>query len=444
MTLNYQDVMTADLSSLADVSEAWKKMGERFGELKTDYEKHVQGVLGNGNWQGLAYGAQQQNASATAFEYGAAKAEALAIASLLTDAHTELTRLQKAVKDLVHDAEAKDFKVDSSGKATYVGYDNLSEQEKYALHHDPDYAQLQSDARVKAQGWTDDIAKAVKAVDDADQSVKRALVRATSDVSTDGLGFGGFNAHAVGDLAKAGKPDPKTPTKTDGWISKGESEASGPGVGTEVSGPDTGAGKLGEAEAHADLGRASAEGSLTNGPMKLAGEAEAYAGAKASAAGGITNEGIQGEAGAFAGGEASTKGRADLGPVGVYARAEGTAGAEAGVNAGAGLDGVQLGAEAFAGAKGGASAGADVGGIGAGATVEGWAGPGAEASLNANKDTSGTWHVGAEVGVSPIVGGALGFEFTVDPGKIADTASSAADAVGDAAGWVADGVGSLF
>ncbi|AVH56161.1 MULTISPECIES: hypothetical protein [Streptomyces] len=444
MTLNHHDVMTTDLSPLADVSEAWKKMGERFGELKTDYEKHVQGVLGNGNWQGLAYGTQQQYASATAFEFGAAKAEALAIASLLMDAHTELTRLQKAVKDLVHDAEEKDYKVDSSGKATYVGYENLSEQEKYALHHDPDYPQLLADAREKAQGWTDDIAKAVKAVDEADQSVKRALARATSDVSTNGIGIGGFNAQAEGGLAKAGKPDPKTGTKTDGWVSDGETSASGPGVGTSVAGPDTGAGKLGEAEAHADLGRASAEGSLTNGPMKLAGGAEAYAGAKVSAAGVITNEGIQDEAGAFAGGEASAKGRADLGPVGVYGRAESMAGAEASANAGAGLDGVQLGGEAFAGAKAGVSGGADIGGIGVGATAEGWAGPGAEATLNFNKDANGTWHWAPKVGVSPIVGGAVGFEVTIDPGKIADTAGSAADALGDAAGWAVDGVGSLF
>jgi hypothetical protein len=442
MALNYHDVMTIDLSPLADVSKAWRRMSGRFGELKTDYEKHVQSVLGNGNWQGLAYGAQQQYASATAFEFGAAQAEALAIASLLTDAHTELTRLQKAVKDLVEDAEKKDYTVDSSGKATYVGYDNLSEQEKYALHHDPDYPLLLADAREKAQGWTDDIAKAIKAVDEADQSVKRALARATSDGSADGIGIGGFNAHAVGDLAKAGKPNPKT--KPDGWVSEGESEASGPGVGTSVTGPDTGAGKLGEAEAHADLGRASAEGSLANGPMKLAGEAEAYAGAKVSAAGGITNEGIQGEASAFAGGEASAKGRTDLGPVGVYGRAESMVGAEVGANAGAGLDGVQLGGEAFAGAKAGAFGGVDIGGIGVGTTAEGWAGPGAEATLNFSKDANGTWHWAPKVGLSPVLGGAVGFEVTADPGKIANTAGDAADAVGDAAGWVADGIGGLF
>ncbi|WP_406422835.1 hypothetical protein OH809_09485 [Streptomyces sp. NBC_00873] len=443
MTLNYHDVMTADLSSFADVAGAWKKMGERFGELKTNYEKHVQGVLANGNWQGLAYGAQQHNASATSFEYGAAKTEALAIASLLTDAQTELTRLQKAVKDLVEDAEKKDYKVDGSGKATYIGYDNLSEQERFALHHDPDYPRLMADAREKAQGWTDQIAKAVKAVDTTDQSVKRALSRATSDVSLDGIGIGGFNTQAEGDLAKAGKPDPK-PGKKDGWVSETDSEASGPGVGAEASGPNVGKGKLAEAEAHADLGRASAEGTLTNGPLKLAGEAEAYAGAKGSAAAGITHEGVQAEAGAFAGGEASANGSADAGPVGVYGRAEAMAGAEAGVNAGAGLDGVQLGAEAFAGAKGSVGAGADVGGIGVGVTAEGWAGPGAEASLNASKDANGVWHFGPKVGVSPALGGAVGFEFTVDPGKVVDTVSDAAGAVGDAASWVGDGIGSLF
>ncbi|PVE04188.1 hypothetical protein [Streptomyces scopuliridis] len=443
MTLNYHDVMTADLSPLTDVSEAWKKMGERFGELKTDYETNVQSVLGNGNWQGLAYGAQQQYASATAFEYGAAKAEALAIASLLTDAHTELTRLQKAAKDLVQEAEKKDYKVDGSGKATFVGYDNLSEQEKYALHHDPDYPRLLSDAREKAQQWTDEIAKAVKAVDDADQSVKRALSRATSDVSTDGIGIGGFNAKAEGDLAKAGKPDPKVETKG-GWVSEGESEASGPGTGTSATGPDASSGKLAEAEAHADLGRASAEGSLTNGPMKLAGEAEAYVGAKASAAGGITNEGIRGEAGAFAGAEASAKGTADAGPVGVYGRTEAKAGAEAGVSAGAGLEGLQAGAEAFAGAKAGAAGGADIGGIGAGGTVEGWAGVGAEAEATLGKGEDGKWHIGAKAGVALGLGGEVGFEVTVDPGKIVDTASDAASAVGDGARAFGNAIGSLF
>ncbi|QKW09519.1 hypothetical protein HUT18_27130 [Streptomyces sp. NA04227] len=435
--------MTADLSPLTDVAEAWKKMGERFGELKTNYEKHVQAVLDNGNWQGVAHGVQQQKASATAFEYGAAKAEALAIASLLTDAHTELTRLQKAVKDLVHDAEEKKFRVDNSGNADYIGYDMLSEQERYTLKHAPDYPQLLADARKKAQGWTDDIAKAVKAVNDTDESVKRALARATSDVSLDGTGFGGFNANAVGDLATAGKPEPNPGMKTSGWVAEGDASASGPDVGSSVTGPDTGAGKLREAEKHADLGRATAEGSIANGPLKLSGGAEAYAGAKGSAAWLITTEGVQGQTGLLVGGEASAKGRADAGPVGIYARAETMAGAAADVNTGAGVDGVQAGAEAFAGVKGSVTQGADIGGIGAGVTAEGWLGPGAEAGLGFGKDSNGVWHLRPRLGVSPGVGGGVAFEFSVDPGRVTDTAGDLADGLGKGVNAIGDGIGSV-
>ncbi|WP_320777247.1 hypothetical protein [Streptomyces sp. CRN 30] len=59
-----------------------------------------------------------------------------------------------------------------------------------------------------------------------------------------------------------------------------------------------------------------------------------------------------------------------------------------------------------------------------------------------SKDADGAWHWAPKVGVSPVLGGAVGFEITVDPRKVADTADSAADAVGDAAGWFADEIGS--
>jgi hypothetical protein len=35
------------------------------------------------------------------------------------------------------------------------------------------------------------------------------------------------------------------------------------------------------------------------------------------------------------------------------------------------------------------------------------------------------------VGVSPALGGELGFEFTVDPGKVADTVGDIGDAITD-------------
>jgi hypothetical protein len=146
----------------------------------------------------------------------------------------------------------------------------------------------------------------------------------------------------------------------------------------------------------------------------------------------------------MAGGEASAKGRVDLGQVGGYARAETLAGVEAGLTTGAGVEGLNVGGEAFAGAKGVFAAGGDVGGIGVGYTAEGWAGPGAEATLNFGKDSTGVWHLKPHVGASPLLGGGAGFEITVDPGKVSDTAGALADAVGDTAGAVGGAVGSLF
>ncbi|PLW71638.1 hypothetical protein C0036_16760 [Streptomyces sp. DJ] len=105
---------------------------------------------------------------------------------------------------------------------------------------------------------------------------------------------------------------------------------------------------------------------------------------------------------------------------------------------------MQAGAEAFAGAKAGVAGGADIGGIGVGATAEGWAGVGAEAEASLGKGNDGKWHIGAHAGVALGLGGQVGFEFTVDPGKVTDTVGDAADALGDAAGAVGDAIGSLF
>lgn len=54
MALTYQDVMTTDLSTLQSASEEWKAMGDKFKTLKTNYDTHVRGALGNGKWVGRA------------------------------------------------------------------------------------------------------------------------------------------------------------------------------------------------------------------------------------------------------------------------------------------------------------------------------------------------------------------------------------------------------
>ncbi|MQY11536.1 hypothetical protein SRB5_16550 [Streptomyces sp. RB5] len=438
MTLTYQDVVTADLAPLSDAAGAWQKMGERFGELKGNYDTHVSRALDNGRWQGEAFNAHQTNSKATTFEFGAAQTEAQAVSTVLRDAHTELTRLQKAVKDIVTDAEANEFKVDSNGKATYTGFDKLSPQEQQSARHDPDYPQIQALAKRREQEWTDAIAKAVKSVDEYDQSVQRVLAAATTDNAIDGGGFGGFNGDANADVAKATAETKTQPAgKDEGWVGEGKSEANGPNAGAEAKGPDWSKGEVGSAEAHANLADASAEGTLQNGPVELSGKAEAAVGAKAEAAAKLGLDGLDAEASASVGASASAEGSARAYHVGVSGSAEAFAGAEAGVNVVAGKEGLGFNAEAFAGAKGEVSAGADVAGIGIGATAEGWAGPGAEAGAGVTKDAQGKWHIGAKVGISPGLGGALGFEVTVDPKEFTDT-------VGDIAGGVKNAWNSIF
>ncbi|MBT2487887.1 hypothetical protein J7E96_04940 [Streptomyces sp. ISL-96] len=439
----YEQLYHLKLSKLSAAGDRWEETASKFKRLHTAYGDQVVRPFREAAWTQPVLTAAKAGSDVHAAQqqFESAHTEAKGIAGVLTSLHAEL----KKAKDDLHrlaDSEAKEQGIHVSATGTVTPRYDLSQDT--GARHDPDGQAAIREQQEACEAFARRLERVLQRAADADETACWALRRDLGGSRSD------FNSKVVTSLddahatraAELKKKD--SPTKPDGWVAEGETEASGPGVGTSVSGPDTGAGKLAEAEAHADLGRASAEGSLTNGPMQLAGAAEAYVGAKASAAGGITNEGIRGEAGAFAGAEASAKGRADAGPVGVYGRAEAKAGAEAGVSAGAGRDGLQAGAEAFAGAKAGVAGGADIGGIGAGATAEGWAGIGAEAEATLGKGTDGKWHIGATAGVAVGLGGELGFEVTVDPDKIADTASDAADAVGDAAGAVGDAVGSLF
>lgn len=437
---NYHEIMTTDLSSLSTAADRWDGMAEEFHKQETAYKRDVHGVSTGQTWTGLSADAAGRRFDVTLKQFQAAQVEAKAVASLLREAHTQFTDLRKKLESARADAVEAGMAVSEAG---VVSFDTakLGDGERNALHHDPDY---QQSVRSAVASWQQHIDKAVKDVVEADAHVETALKAVVLDSDLGDGTLTGFNGQAHSGIDKYVAESKKTPTKPDGWVSDGETEASGPDVGAEATGPDTGSGKMGEAEAHADLGRAGAKGSLTNGPVKLDGEAEAYAGAKGSVSGGVTNEGLQGEAGALAGGEASSKGRFDVGPVGVYARAEGMAGAEASAHAGAGLEGFNLGGEAFAGAKGGGAVGADIGGIGAGVTAEGWAGPGAEANLDIGRTEDGKWEFKTSVGLSPIVGGEVGVEFTVDPDKVTRTAGDLADAVGDGLSSAGHAIGSLF
>ncbi|MFI5831451.1 hypothetical protein ACIA6C_30070 [Streptomyces sp. NPDC051578] len=179
---------------------------------------------------------------------------------------------------------------------------------------------------------------------------------------------------------------------------------------------------------------------LTEGDLKLSGIADSYGGGRATANYGFTDQGASAKVEASAGVRGLAEGRADYGYVGQYVRAEGFAGAEAGVTAKATKEEVTIGAKGFAGAKGTLAGGAEAFGIGVGVNAEGWAGPGAEAWWGYKKDEkTGVWKIDGDAGLSPLLGGKVGLEITIDPHKVSNAVDDAADALGDAAhavgGW---------
>ncbi|MEU7046474.1 hypothetical protein AB0A77_36245 [Streptomyces varsoviensis] len=436
--------MTTDLGLLTTAAAKWDAMAGELKKVASRYGDTVQKITMGQGWEGISAGAAHTNFVATRYEYSAAQVQARAIASLLRDAHEQFTELKKKVENARDDAIAAGMTVSEAGRVTF-DYSRLTPAERSAYYHDPDG---QASVRSAVTKWQQHIDDRVKAISETDQHVKIALSAAVVDSNKDAFGRGndetlhGFNAYPESNLAKAGIPAPcETATRTSGWTTDGTATATGPDAGVSATGPAYG--KEGMLKAYADLGHATAQGSLTDGSMKLSGIADANAGARASASAGITDKGVSGAAEVSAGGRAMAEGRAEYGHVGVYERATGFAGGEGQLSAGVGPEGLKVGAKAFAGAKVSGTSGAEVAGIGVGGTAEGWAGAGAEAKWTFGKGDDGKFHIGGKVGISPALGGSVGLEITVDPGKVVDAVNDAVDAVGDAADAVGDFAGSV-
>ncbi|ADI10876.1 hypothetical protein SBI_07756 [Streptomyces bingchenggensis BCW-1] len=192
--LTYHQVMTADLSYLETAAGQWKEAAKQFSEAQKVYRRDVQSVGTDGSWHGQANFVAKDTMDVTDGQFTAAQKEAKAVASLLTDAHHQFVELRGKVKSAVADAVKAGMKVSDAGIASY-DFSKASETEANAARHDPDLHRIE-------QSWTEHIAAAVKAVDDADQGVKLALKAAVQDPNPiDGV-VNGFNGEAEGDIEK--------------------------------------------------------------------------------------------------------------------------------------------------------------------------------------------------------------------------------------------------
>ncbi|MFF8597900.1 hypothetical protein ACF065_03075 [Streptomyces sp. NPDC015232] len=186
----YQEIMQTDLGKLITAADGWKKMAGKFKEAEDLYEKQVQKVVTDQSlWTGQAQQFGSVNIGITRKELDSAQKEALAVESLLRDAHGTFTELKNRVKSAVDEAIAAGMKVNESGNASY-DFSKVSAEEAYSIRHDPDLHEVE-------MSWTRKISDAVKAVTDYDADVKVALLNASG---ADGTAPFGFNSKPVNDV----------------------------------------------------------------------------------------------------------------------------------------------------------------------------------------------------------------------------------------------------
>lgn len=195
----YHEIMSTDLATLNTAADRWDGMANEFEKRETAYRRDVHGISLGNSWSGVSADAANKRFDITLKEFQSAQTEAKAVASLLRDAHTNLVELRGNLKTARQEAIEAKMKVSDQGVVTY-DYSKLTEGEKNAIHHDPDY---QDSVRKAVGSWQDRLDHAVKAVTDADRGIEIAFeaVVLDSDINDGTMGTG-FNGHAQGDIEK--------------------------------------------------------------------------------------------------------------------------------------------------------------------------------------------------------------------------------------------------
>jgi hypothetical protein len=156
----YHEIMTTDLSTLTTAAERWDGMAKEFHKQETAYKRDVHGISMGQTWTGLSADAANRRFDVTLKEFQNAQIEAKAIASLLRDAHTQFVDLRKKLEVARSEAVEKGMKVSDQGVVSY-DTEKLSQGDRLALAHDPDY---QESIRKSVSSWQERIDQLVKDV----------------------------------------------------------------------------------------------------------------------------------------------------------------------------------------------------------------------------------------------------------------------------------------
>lgn len=194
----YHEIMTTDLATLTTAADRWDGMAGEFLKQEKAYKRDVHGISVGQTWLGLSADAANRRFDITLKEFQNAQVEAKAIALLLRDAHTQFVELRGKLTSARQDAVAAGMKVSDQGVVSY-DTEKMSEGERNAYVHDPDY---QESVRKSVSSWQQRIDQLVKDVIDADDGVKVAFDAVVIDSDAKDGTFNGFNGEAQGDIEK--------------------------------------------------------------------------------------------------------------------------------------------------------------------------------------------------------------------------------------------------
>ncbi|GAB2906860.1 hypothetical protein [Streptomyces mayteni] len=159
----FSEIVRQELTGLESAAEAFDAAAGELAEVKVDYAQRVACVSRTGSvWAGEAADAASQRFSNTEGEFGAAEAEARALAGLFRDGYAELTRLRAQVVRLAIDVREAGFVVDGHGRiADALDRSNI-----------PELADQRAEARYELQA---EASRLLGLFEEADRNLRLAL-----------------------------------------------------------------------------------------------------------------------------------------------------------------------------------------------------------------------------------------------------------------------------
>ncbi|MFD3939955.1 hypothetical protein ACFWSF_20830 [Streptomyces sp. NPDC058611] len=203
--LTYENVMDAPLGQLQTAVTDWQAMAGKLDELAEAARNGLKAKADKAQWSGVTAGVAREFVTKTAKEFEDAAKEAKGIHAALTQGHAAFKSSRDQLKRISdEEAPAAGFRVDVTGKVEPLPL--VTEQERHAARHDPDYL---SSVRANRSLWQRKIDSLIDACDDVDQSLARLLranIAAAHDFS--GPKYADLTAEQAGrasDLARKGR-----------------------------------------------------------------------------------------------------------------------------------------------------------------------------------------------------------------------------------------------